>query len=183
MKPHEMHRAQGQGVLSFQLVTVSSSRYSKLKAGLKYADESGDLAESKILAESHKVVKRKLISDRREMILSALKEFLRSKADVLLFTGGTGVSPTDITVETVVPILEKELTGFGEILRNISFKRIGSAAILTRATAGTVGGRLVVCLPGSPDAVDTALSTFMPDFPHIVAVAKGSRHKESWTPA
>lgn len=179
MKPHEMHRTQGKVPLSFHLITVSSSRFAKLKAGSEYTDESGDLAERKILADSHKVGRRKLISDRPEMILSALKEFLKSKSDVLLFMGGTGVAPTDITVETVAPILEKELTGFGEILRSVSFQRIGSAAVITRATAGTVKGKLIVCLPGSPDAVDTALRTFMAEFPHIVTVAGGSRHKNS----
>jgi len=172
-KSYDVHRAHGKRPLAFYIVTVSSSRYSKMKQGLKYKDESGDLIERSILKESHAVAKRMLISDRRVMIRSATNEFIASKADVLVFTGGTGVSPTDITVETVVPLLEKELPGFGELLRYVSFDRIGGAAMLTRATAGIVGGKLIVCLPGSPDAVDTALRNFMSEFPHIVSVAQG----------
>jgi len=72
----------------------------------------------------------------------------------------------------VKPFMEKELPGFGEVLRAESFKKIGSAAILTRATAGTAKGKLVVCLPGSPDAVETALRIFLPEFPHVISIAR-----------
>jgi molybdenum cofactor biosynthesis protein B len=172
-RPHEMHRARSRRTLSFHLVTVSSGRFTKMRMGADYRDESGDLAERRILGESHRVVRRELIPDRSGMIRSAVKEFLGSKADVLVFTGGTGVSPTDVTVETVAPFLEKELAGFGELFRSVTFRRIGSAAILTRATAGTAKGKLIVCLPGSPDAVDTGLN-FISEFPHIVAIARGA---------
>ena len=170
-KPHQEHRSKGKHVLTFFLTTVSSSRFAKMRKGFVYTDESGDLAEQIIRGNSHRVRKRTLIADDPKMIRSVVKGFFRSDADVLVFTGGTGVSPSDVTVETVVPFFEKELLGFGELLRSISFKRIGSAAMLTRSTAGTARGKLILCLPGSPDGVETALRNFISEFPHVIAVA------------
>lgn len=174
MNSYEEHRARSPKVLSFHLVTVSSGRFAKMRGGLDYVDESGDLAERMIREHSHKVVLRTLISDDRAMIRAAVRRFLRTSSDVLVFAGGTGVSPTDVTVETVAPFFEKELPGFGELLRTISYEKIGSPALLTRASAGISRGKFIVCLPGSPDAVATALSSFLGEFPHIVAISRGS---------
>jgi len=173
-KSYEAHRSRGKRVLSFFVTTVSSSRFAKMRERSAYSDESGDLAERIILEKSHKVLNRSLIADDPKMIRSTVNRFFRSNADVLVFAGGTGVSPTDVTVETVAPFFEKELVGFGELLRNLSFKRIGSAAMLTRSTAGTARGRLILCLPGSPDGVETALRNFISEFPHVVALAGGT---------
>lgn len=126
-----------------------------------------------ILEAGHKVETRELLPDEKSRIRLAVKDFLDSDAHALVLIGGTGVSPTDVTVETVVPFLEKELTGFGELFRSISYQTIGSAALLTRATAGTAKGKLIVCLPGSPGAVETALRNFLSEFPHIVSIAGG----------
>ena len=106
------------------------------------------------------------------MLRREVKGFLAGKDDVLLFTGGTGVSSRDITIETVRPYFEKEITGFGELLRRVSYDEVGSAAMLTRATAGVARGKLLVCMPGSPGAVETALRTTMSEFPHILFVAR-----------
>jgi molybdenum cofactor biosynthesis protein B len=144
-----------------------------MHSGSEYKDESGDLASRLILESGHKVDTRTLLPDEKVMIRRVVQDFLKSGAHVLLLIGGTGVSPSDVTVETVVPFFEKELTGFGELLRNISYQTIGGAALLTRATAGTAGGKLIVCLPGSPGAVETALRSFISEFPHIVSIAGG----------
>ena len=173
MKAHEEHRARAKAEFSFRLVTVSTGRFKKMKAGERFEDESGDLLEAGISGGPRRLAKRELIPDDPSMIVSVLRDFLAGTADVLVFTGGTGVAPTDITIETVRPFFEKELPGFGEILRAQSFSKIGGAAALTRATAGTAKGKLVVCLPGAPDAVETALKVFLPEFPHIISIAKG----------
>ncbi|HLQ07225.1 MAG TPA: MogA/MoaB family molybdenum cofactor biosynthesis protein [Nitrososphaerales archaeon] len=173
-KSHEAHRSRSKRILSFFITTVSSSRFAKMRDGSTYSDESGDLAERLIREKSHKVLSRSLIADDPRMLRSAVNGFLRSRADVLVMTGGTGVSPTDVTVETVFPFFEKELVGFGELLRSLSFKRVGSAAMMTRSTAGTARGKLILCLPGSPDGVETALQNFMSEFPHVIAVARGT---------
>jgi molybdenum cofactor biosynthesis protein B len=144
-----------------------------MHSGTEYNDESGDLASHLILEAGHKVETRTLLPDEKVMIRRVVQDFLKSRAHVLVLIGGTGVSPSDVTVETAVPFFEKELTGFGELLRNISYQTIGSAALLTRATAGTAKGKLIVCLPGSPSGVEIALQNFISEFPHIVSVAGG----------
>jgi molybdenum cofactor biosynthesis protein B len=173
VKPHEKHRADARHALIFHLVTVSSSRFKMMHSGSEYKDESGDLAAGLIVEAGHKVDTRTLLPDEKVMIRRVVQDFLKSGAHVLVLIGGTGVSPSDVTVETVVPFFEKELAGFGELLRSISYQTIGSAAMLTRATAGTAKGKLIVCLPGSPGAVETALRSFISEFPHIVSIAGG----------
>ena len=173
MKAHELHRAKAPKRLGFYIVTVSTSRYRKKVLGEKFVDESGDVAERIALHHKHRVVGRDLIADDSDLIKSAFgKGAAKDGVDVILFTGGTGVSRTDMTVETIRPLFEKEIEGFGEILRLKSFRRIGPAAMLTRATAGISKGKLVLCLPGSPDGVETALNLFMRDIPHVVYVSK-----------
>lgn len=130
------------------------------------------MAEEEIEREGHLVTARELVSDDAAMIRREARNFLHSGDDVLLFTGGTGVSSRDITIETVRPFLQKELPGFGELLRRISYGEIGGAAMLTRATAGTNGGKLLVCMPGSPHAVKIALKASVSEFPHIISVAR-----------
>src|SRR2546422_3830238 len=144
-----------------------------MHSGSEYKDESGDLAAGLIVEAGHKVGNRTLLPDEKVMIRRVVQDFLKSGAHVLVLIGGTGVSRSDGTVETVVPFFEKELTGFGELLRNISYQTIGSAAMLTRATAGTAKGKLILCLPGSPEAVETAIKNLISEFPHIVSVASG----------
>ncbi len=172
MKPHEAHRAQAGGTLSFTLVTVSSSRFKKKKEGQHLKDESGDIAQKIIQKQGHILEGRILISDERRLITNAVRDFLRGKADVIVFMGGTGVSSRDVTIETVRPHFEKELEGLGELFRAVSFKKIGTAAVLSRATAGVSRGKLLVCLPGSPEAVRTALELFIGEFPHAVHIAR-----------
>ncbi len=172
MKPHEVHRARAGGTLSFTLVTVSSSRFRKKKEGRRFRDESGDIAEKIIRKQGHTLETRSLISDERRLITNTVKDFLGGKSDVIVFMGGTGVSSRDVTIETVRPQFEKELEGLGELFRAVSFKKIGTAAVLSRATAGVSRGKLLLCLPGSPDAVRTALELFIGEFPHAVHIAR-----------
>ena len=179
MKPHETHRAEAKQALDFHLITVSSSRFKLRSTGSEYQDESGELAVRMIQDAGHRVDNRILLPDLAGMIEDSVRAFLQSNAHVLVLIGGTGVSRDDITVETVKPFFEKELTGFGELLRNISYQTIGGAALLTRATAGTVQGKLVVCLPGSPGAVETAFKAFISEFPHIVSIAGGFANHDS----
>ena len=173
LKPHEGHRKEGERHLRVKVVTVSTSRYAKKESGGEYTDEAGDVAVEASSRAGHTVSGRVLISDDSRMLKREVRKFLSGGDDVLLFTGGTGVSPRDITIETVRPYFEKEITGFGELLRRVSFDEIGSAAMLTRATAGVVKGKLIVCMPGSPGAVETALEAAMGEFPHILFVARG----------
>jgi molybdopterin adenylyltransferase len=156
-------------------VTVSTSRYGRqAKEKRQVGDESGDLAQRMIESADGVVAERVLISDDARLLRRAVSLALRrTDMDVLVLTGGTGVSTTDVTIETVRPFFEKEIEGFGEIFRSVSYQKIGAAAALSRATAGVAKGKLVMCLPGSPDAVKTALELFVGEIPHILHLARG----------
>ena len=158
--------------MGFVLVTVSTSRYHSKTRGEAVVDEYGDIAEREVGRLGHAVLKRSLISDDAVKIENCVKEFLGGEGDVLVFLGGTGVSPTDVTIETVRPLLEKELDGFGELLRASSARRIGPAAALTRATAGVARGKAILCVPGSPDAAEEAFRLFGGELPHVLFVAR-----------
>jgi molybdenum cofactor biosynthesis protein B len=155
-----------------EVVTVSTSRYEKMRASESFIDESGDTAEKECQAAGLKVSRRTLVSDNAEMIRKEVNSFLTRKSDVLMFTGGTGISQHDITIETLREFFDKEIDGFGELLRRSSYRRVGAASALTRATAGVVSGRLILCMPGSPDAVRTALRSFASEIPHAIMVAR-----------
>ena len=153
-------------------MTVSTSRYAKRARGEKFGDESGDTAEAEIKAAGHLVASRSLVSDDARMLRREVKTFLGSPDDVLLLTGGTGVSSKDITIETVRPFFQKELGGFGELFQRLSYDEVGAAAMLGRATLGVVDGKLVMCLPGSTGAVRTALKATANELPHAAYVAR-----------
>jgi len=153
-------------------VTVSTSRFEAKKTGRRYKDESGEIAAREFARLGHSVGSRELVSDEASMIRREVEKFLAGEGDVLVFLGGTGISTRDITVETVRPFFEKELPGFGELLRSLSFRKVGAAAILTRATAGVVKGKLVLCLPGSPDAAKMAIRRLGVELPHVLFVAR-----------
>ena len=175
MKAQDSHRDSAPKQLGFYVVTVSSSRYTKKERGSRFRDESGDIAEKLVEKAGHRLAGRELISDDKAMLEGSLvKALANNEADVAIFTGGTGVSPRDITVEAIQPHFEKELEGFGELLRSISYAKIGAPGVLTRATAGLIRGKLILCLPGSPDAVETALNIFMGDIPHVIYIARKS---------
>jgi molybdopterin adenylyltransferase len=156
-------------------VTVSTSRYTRqTKEGRPVTDESGDLAQKMIESSDGVVAERTLIPDDARLLKSTVSRALKkADLDVVVLTGGTGVSTTDVTIETVRPFFEKEVEGFGEIFRSVSYQKIGAAAALSRATAGVAKGKLILCLPGSPDAVRTALGLFMGEIPHVLHLARG----------
>jgi molybdenum cofactor biosynthesis protein B len=171
-RPHVEHLAKGPRKITVRLVTVSSSRYEKAQKGEKFGDETADEATREIARLGYELKGRELISDDEEMLSREAKKFLAGPEDVLVFTGGTGVAPRDVTIEAIRPFMEKELEGFGEILRSLSYKEIGEAAMLTRATAGVAKGKLIVCLPGSPAAVRLALQSLGKEIPHVLFVAR-----------
>ncbi len=117
---------------------------------------------------------KRIIADDKELISGAVKEALDTPSlDAVIFSGGTGITHTDVTIETVTPFFEKTLPGFGEFFRAISFGKVGSAAVLSRAAAGVAKGKALFCIPGSPDAVRVAAEMLiLPESPHIVKHAR-----------
>jgi molybdenum cofactor biosynthesis protein B len=168
------HKAEAPKRLRFGIFTCSTSRYLKTKKGEQAEDVSGDLIEDFLKKAGHKIVFRKLIPDDKTLIEEGIRQALASAdLDVVVFSGGTGVAPSDITVETVLPFLKKILPGFGEIFRLLSFEKIGSAAVLSRAIAGVAKGKVFFCIPGSPDAVRLCFERLiLPEAAHIVKHAR-----------
>ena len=127
-----------------------------------------------ILRTGGVVAERKLVADDARVLKYTVSRALEEgDLDVVVMTGGTGVSTTDVTIESVRPFFEKEIEGFGELFRSVSFEKIGAAAALSRATAGVTRGKLIMCLPGSPDSVGTALGLFLEEVPHVIHLARG----------
>jgi len=170
-----VHKEQAPKKLGFAVIVVSTSRSRDFEAGKHVVDESGDLIVEALKAHGYSVFMRELVPDDRRLIEVSVKKALRSqKVDAVITCGGTGINPTDVTIETVEPLLEKQLPGFGEIFRSLSYDEIGSAAVMTRAIAGVVMGKAVFCLPGSPQAVKLCLERLiLPEAGHIILHARG----------
>jgi molybdenum cofactor biosynthesis protein B len=170
----DLHKSGTSADLGIQIITCSTSRYEELKTGKKTDDVSGDIVERLVLGHGHRVEGRVLLPDSKPKIRRAVRAALASKhVEVILITGGTGVSPHDVTIESVSPLYQKEISGFGELFRKLSYEKIGSAAMLTRASAGLVNGKAIFCLPGSPDAVQTALdSLILPELGHLMKISR-----------
>lgn len=161
------HQNQSSKDISCGIITLSDSRKSKK------ADLSGQYMADEI--ETRYTLKsRKLIPDEKDDLIDAIEQMVSENIDVILTTGGTGLDTRDITVETVEELFEKKLDGFGEIFRAKSFEEIGSAALLSRATAGIYKKTVIFSMPGSPNAVKTAFSIIIDELPHFV------HHVKKW---
>lgn len=146
------------------VITVSTTR--------KEADDtSGKTAIDLFSGAEIPVSLYRIVPDQDEAIKAALDEALL-KADCIVFTGGTGLTPDDRTIEAVTPHFEKVMDGFGEIFRQKSIAEVGTAVILSRATAGVIQGRAVFCIPGSTKAVRLAVEEIIiPQIRHIISHA------------
>jgi len=174
MKAYEEHREKAPKKIKAIIITASTSRYQKMKRGENYEDESGSIIALKLKEKGHEVLLRSLVDDDISMIRKELlKGVYFSEADVIIINGGTGVSPRDVTIEAVEPLLEKKLEGFGEIFRRLTYDRIGAVALLSRAMAGIINRKLVICLPGSPDAVELGMNLILDELGHIVFISRG----------
>jgi molybdenum cofactor biosynthesis protein B len=164
------HKTEARATLKYAIFTCSTSRYNQSKRAEKVNDVSGDLAETLLRNAGNTVILRDLIPDDSDLIKKSVKKALAlPDLDAAIFCGGTGIAPSDVTIETISPLLEKTLPGFGEIFRRLSYDEIGSPAILSRALAGVAKGKAVFCLPGSPNAVRLCIEKMiLPEATHIV---------------
>ena len=142
----EEHKKHAIKNIKFAVFVVSDTRNEK-------TDESGKLIKELIEKNKHNIVEYKIIKNDEKEILNALQY----NADAIIFCGGTGISKKDITIDVVKPLLQKELPGFGEMFRILSIEEIGTAAIMSRATAGIIDGKAIFCIPVSKNAVKTAM--------------------------
>lgn len=149
--------------VGFAVLTVSDTRTLDTDIGGRVAAE---LAE----ADGHLVIERRLVPDEVETIRTACETLVAEKpVDCLVVTGGTGVAARDVTVDALRPLFAPELPGFGELFRSLSYAEIGAAALLSRATAAVLRGCPTFLLPGSPAAVELALTRLiLPAIGHLV---------------
>jgi molybdenum cofactor biosynthesis protein B len=157
------HRASARtvGAVAYAVLTVSDSRTEE-------TDGSGRLIQQLCNEAGH----REVVKNEPWRIQAAVRRFLQGPGKCLIVTGGTGVGRRDLTVETVTPLLDKALPGFGELFRSLSYAEIGAAAALSRAVCGVSRGRVICCLPGSEAAVRLGLSKLLlPELPHLIWVA------------
>ena len=176
MDTSQLHKESVQKTFKYAILTISTSRYEKYgntDRPERAEDASGKLIWGMVQAQGSRIVNYELIPDDMEMIRDAFKKCLYTEADVIISSGGTGLSPTDVTIEAVAPYIEKEMPGFGELFRLKSIDQIGNAMMLSRAIAGVARGKVLFCLPGSPNAVKLALELMMPEIGHIIKHVKG----------
>ena len=176
METSEKHKEQAPKSLSFAVVTISTSRHQDCEEGRPVTDESGDLIVEKLQSHGHIVAERRVIPDDEVYIGNTVRQILKYPSiDVVITTGGTGITPSDVTIEALRPLIQKEMPGFGELFRVLTYQTIGSAAVMSRAIAGIVGGKAVLCLPGSPNAVELCLEKLiLPEIGHIILHARGT---------
>ncbi|HLE73775.1 MAG TPA: molybdenum cofactor biosynthesis protein B, partial [Anaerolineales bacterium] len=129
---------------------------------------NGQYLRAEIERLGHRVVAYHVVKDEPAQIATLLGELARSPAQILLFNGGTGISPRDTTYDVLSRAIEKTLPGFGELFRMLSWEQVGAAAMLSRATAGVYRGKLVISTPGSPAAVKLAWERLIaPEIQHL----------------
>ncbi|WP_424017923.1 MogA/MoaB family molybdenum cofactor biosynthesis protein [Halorientalis pallida] len=161
------HHAHDPESLGVAVVTVSSSR-------TREDDPAGDVIETGLTEAGHEVVVRDVIRDDHDGVQNTVDAVAsRGDVDAVVTTGGTGVTPDDVTIEAVTPLFDKELPGFGELFRNLSYDEIGTKVVGTRATAGIVDGAVVFCLPGSENAARLGTEEIIVEqAPHLAGLAQ-----------
>lgn len=162
------HKEKGKRTIRCFVVTVSDTRDES-------TDTSGQTIKQLLAAEGHQAAGYRLVKDEPAQIQSLLIEALeKDDVDAVIVNGGTGIAPRDGTYEVVSRLLEKKLDGFGEIFRYLSYLDIGSAAIMSRAAAGSAAGKILISLPGSSGAVKLAMEKLiLPEIRHMVSQLQG----------
>ena len=162
MGTHE-HKKHAPRKVSIGIITVSTTRALE-------DDASGNWISEQARTEGHDVVYHQVITDDAGIIASTLREVIENvRPQVILMSGGTGITKKDVTIEAVNPLFSKTLTGFGPLFAKLSFDEIGSAAFLSRATAGVIEDTVTFCMPGSLNACKLACRDLIfPELGHLV---------------
>ena len=164
---HHHHRRSGPLSVACAVVTVSDTRTTA-------TDRSGRLLRAALERAGHAVVEYAIVKDDARRLRACLRSIRRrGRARVIVMSGGTGIAPRDRTFEAVDALLETRLPGFGELFRMLSFRQVGPAAMLSRATAGVWSGLLVFSVPGSPEAVRLAARRLiLPELRHAAGLVR-----------
>ena len=161
MLSHEEHKRHVKSVRC-AVLTFSDSRNEE-------SDDSGKLIKDLLTESGHVIVEYHVIKDDLESIQKAVQDLIASEVQAIITNGGTGISKKDVTIEAISGLLDKKLDGFGDLFRFLSYKHMGSAAMMSRALAGTTKSKIVICMPGSVDAVELGMKKLiLPELGHMV---------------
>ncbi|MDC3412657.1 MogA/MoaB family molybdenum cofactor biosynthesis protein [Aquibacillus sp. 3ASR75-11] len=164
----EEHKREARWDVRCKIITISDTRSME-------TDKSGQLMKEKMIAVGHEVAAYEIVKDERNAIYQAVQKGIQDpEINIVLTNGGTGIAKRDVTIETVQRLFDKELVGFGELFRMLSYTEdIGAAAMLSRAVAGVAGDTAIFSTPGSSGAVILAMDRLIvPELPHIVRELK-----------
>jgi molybdopterin adenylyltransferase len=167
------HRSEAPEHVRCFVLTVSDTRTMQ-------TDKGGALAEEMLETAGHEVLSRQVVRDEIEAIRGSVVQASEGIGDpeVIIVTGGTGIGHRDVTFDALQPLMTKDLPGFGEVFRVLSYQEVGAAAILSRAFAGVMGRTLVFALPGSTNAVQLAMEKIIvPELGHLVREVRPERRK------
>lgn len=168
MEHHGHHRAGDARRVCCAVVTVSDTR-------TQTEDASGQRIQSLLLGAGHEIRSYRIVPDEPHAIRRAVVD-LPPAVEAVILSGGTGLARRDTTCEAVQELLDKEITGFGELFRMLSYEDVGAVAMLSRAVAGVAGDRVVFSLPGSTRAVELAMTRLiLPVLTHAVGLIRGPR--------
>jgi molybdenum cofactor biosynthesis protein B len=161
--PIAEHKKKAGRSATLAVITLSSSRTVD-------NDQSGDIIQKLLEEKGHRVPIRKLIADNRTVLRATVRELIRQKdLHAIITTGGTGIAASDITIETIRGMIEKEMPGFNALFMLLSYPQAKSAAMLSRCLAGVIKGKAIFCLPGSPRACKLATEALiLPELGHVL---------------
>ncbi len=159
---NEGHKCHALESVRCAVITISDTRTEE-------TDDSGKAIKELLEENGHPVVDYRILKDELDDIKRTVTELLDSDVQAIITNGGTGISKRDVTVEAVSELLEKTLDGFGDLFRMLSYEEVGSRAMMSRVFAGAAKGKIVVCMPGSVDAVELGMKKLViPELGHMV---------------
>ncbi len=170
MAVHE-HKNKAHRTVRCAIITLSDTRD-------ETTDKSGKRIKDLLAEQNQPVTSYQILKDEPDQITAAVRDLLaQPNVDVIITNGGTGIAPRDTTFEAIQGLLEKEIPGFGEMFRMLSYEDIGPAAMLTRATAGVAQGKVIISLPGSTGAVELGMTKLvLPELGHMLFLLRGEPH-------
>lgn len=165
------HKGKAHRTVRCAVITLSDTRTEE-------TDTSGKRIKDLLAEQGQPVVAYRILKDEPEQITAVVQALLaQPEVDAIITSGGTGIAPRDSTFEAIQGLLEKEISGFGEMFRMLSYEDIGAAAMLTRATAGVANGKVVISLPGSTGAVELGMTKLvLPELGHMMFLLRGEGH-------
>jgi len=165
------HKGKAHRTVRCAVITLSDTRTEE-------TDTSGKRIKDLLAEQGQPVVAYRILKDEPEQLAAVVQALLaQPEVDAIITNGGTGIAPRDTTFEAIQGLLEKEISGFGEMFRMLSYSDIGAAAMLTRATAGVANGKVIISLPGSTGAVELGMTKLvLPELGHMMFLLRGERH-------